>query len=405
MTMLMTLSLTAQAQFKMHPNGKLSVLTEETPLSPISFNGPGFADILFGVQGQGKVAAFKATKPTGNWSYASNFMNSGAGTNSSFVVGAMGSAYADNNTQKFNGRAYGLMGTAQGATPGWNYGVFGKIGGQSYGAALYGTINNDNGSYIPGRYAGYFNGPVYIGGQLTVTGAINGVIIGPAADSNSNTAASSFSSSETVAEKLTGLNAIAFYKNNPATASATEAGDTTHTENKPSAIEIQDISKQHYALSAEQLEAIYPELVYEKEDGTKGINYMEMIPLLVQSIGELKAEIAQLKGLPAKASTRTYDGNTNGVDRIAADVASIEQNEPNPFTEKTTIRFSVPSKTKNALLCVYDMNGKQLRQIALSSRGRSSVTIAGSELSAGMYLYCLIVDGKLINTRRMVLTK
>lgn len=32
-------------------------------------------------------------------------------------------------------------------------------------------------------------------------------------------------------------------------------------------------------------------------------------------------------------------------------------------------------------------------------------SVDGSELSAGIYLYCLIVDGKLINTRRMVLTK
>jgi len=39
------------------------------------------------------------------------------------------------------------------------------------------------------------------------------------------------------------------------------------------------------------------------------------------------------------------------------------------------------------------------------SRGESSQWISGSELSAGMYLYALIVDGKEVDTKRMILTK
>jgi len=57
---------------------------------------------------------------------------------------------------------------------------------------------------------------------------------------------------------------------------------TDTIENTPgiSRIEEQNLSKMHYALSAEQVEKVYPDLVYENEDGSKSINYLEMIPLL-----------------------------------------------------------------------------------------------------------------------------
>lgn len=51
------------------------------------------------------------------------------------------------------------------------------------------------------------------------------------------------------------------------------------------------------------------------------------------------------------------------------------------------------------------MNGKQLRNIELQQRGHGDVTIQGGELEAGMYMYALIVDGKLVDTKQMVLTE
>ncbi len=50
-----------------------------------------------------------------------------------------------------------------------------------------------------------------------------------------------------------------------------------------------------YGLAADQLRKVYPELVYEDQNGNMSINYIEMIPLLVQAINELKAEVEELK--------------------------------------------------------------------------------------------------------------
>lgn len=51
------------------------------------------------------------------------------------------------------------------------------------------------------------------------------------------------------------------------------------------------------------------------------------------------------------------------------------------------------------------MNGKQIKQIELSSNGTENITINSSELEAGMYIYTLLADGKIVATKRMVLTK
>ena len=43
--------------------------------------------------------------------------------------------------------------------------------------------------------------------------------------------------------------------------------------------------------------------------------------------------------------------------------------------------------------------------MAIATRGKTSVSIAGSDLTSGMYLYSLIADGKVVSTNRMILAK
>jgi len=50
------------------------------------------------------------------------------------------------------------------------------------------------------------------------------------------------------------------------------------------------------------------------------------------------------------------------------------------------------------------MNGTQLKSIPLNQKGNGSITINGSELKAGMYMYTLITDRQVVDTKRMILT-
>lgn len=84
---------------------------------------------------------------------------------------------------------------------------------------------------------------------------------------------------------------------------------------------------------------------------------------------------------------------------------TLDQNIPNPFNTNATIGYYLPNKITTASIYVYDMNGVQLKSYLITEKGNGNITIQGSELTAGMYLYALIADGKVIDTKRMILTK
>lgn len=153
----------------------------------------------------------------------------------------------------------------------------------------------------------------------------------------------------------------------------------------------------HYGLIAQEVQEIYPELVQADGAGMLSINYIELIPLLIQSVQELSAQVASLKGTSARKA--------QAAETSTEIVPALYQNNPNPFTENTVIAYDLPSTTQNAALYIYDMNGSQLAQYSITSFGNNSLTIDGGSLEAGMYLYSLIADGKVIDTKRMILTK
>jgi hypothetical protein len=52
-----------------------------------------------------------------------------------------------------------------------------------------------------------------------------------------------------------------------------------------------------YGLSAQEVEQVLPEIVKIRNDGLKGVNYLNIIAILVESVKELKNEIENLKKL------------------------------------------------------------------------------------------------------------
>lgn len=161
-----------------------------------------------------------------------------------------------------------------------------------------------------------------------------------------------------------------------------------------------------YGFIAQQVEEVLPELVHTDKDGYKYVDYIGVIPLLVNAVQELRAELAEVKGgEPQKSPARAPQAA--GLDDVADGLAvpALYQNTPNPFTADTHIRYCLPESVQQADLYIYDMQGKQVKRITVSDRGESAVTIHGSELQAGMYIYALIADGQEVDSKRMILTK
>ena len=61
-------------------------------------------------------------------------------------------------------------------------------------------------------------------------------------------------------------------------------------------------------------------------------------------------------------------------------------------------------KALSASVFIYDMSGKQIQSLPVTERGETNITVYASDLTAGMYIYTLVVDGKAEVTRRMIVT-
>ena len=77
------------------------------------------------------------------------------------------------------------------------------------------------------------------------------------------------------------------------------------------------------------------------------------------------------------------------------------QLHPTPLTTQATVQYILPEGSKNATLTIYDILGRQRNSYPLNNI-ESEITINANNLSSGIYLYSLVVDGKTLATKKMV---
>jgi len=144
----------------------------------------------------------------------------------------------------------------------------------------------------------------------------------------------------------------------------------------------------------------------KNEKDTYSIRYAEFVVPLVKAVQELTVKsVEQQKEISAlKEALRKYVPDMVLGEKGSAN-AALFQNNPNPFTSTTEIHMELPDATRQASIIVYNLEGKQLKEIQVNERGITTVNISGSEFSPGMYLYTLVADGRVVDTKRLVLTK
>jgi hypothetical protein len=147
--------------------------------------------------------------------------------------------------------------------------------------------------------------------------------------------------------------------------------------------------------------------VPESDNDNYGLAYSDFVVPLVKGMQEQQKMIEDQKQMIEKLQKQVNDllkgkGSTTGIDQIPVTGASMEQNAPNPFSHETVIKFNLPAQIGNAYMTVYDLSGKQIKTLPISQRGSSSITITSDQLEAGIYIYSIIADGNLVDSKRMV---
>ncbi len=390
---LFALVLSASAQFKVLSDGKIA----------INGNGSSSYQMHCGNTSGGSGLYFSATGNSSHVSVHGGYFSASA---TAQAIGLRG--YGNNATTSI-----GVMGKGNGGTK--NIGIVGSIsqGSITTGAGVYGTIYDDLGSALStgDKYAGFFRGNVKVVGSIVTSSTIQGALLGESSSSTVSSDGNLSSRSLSATSGLSGLHVTTYQKERPAVPEDTMTisgldGEPIRTaeEIEPDIMDEQFYTRKHYALDADRLEEVFPDLVYVNKDGSKSINYVEMIPLLVQSINELSEKIEELQGQASGETAKAASRGETGVKGSFATKNKLYQNTPNPFKEQTTIRFSLANDVQEASICIFDMTGKTIKKLPVSS-GMESVSFGGYELGEGMFLYSLIVNGQEIDTKKMIISK
>ena len=187
---------------------------------------------------------------------------------------------------------------------------------------------------------------------------------------------------------------------------------------------------------AQNLEKVYPELVKDYEDGYKAVNYDGLIPVLIEGLKEqqrvikqlevnndgLSDQVGQLSTENAVLQTRLNELEDKldkvlelyktqqeriGYQKVHLDNRQqivLNQNDPNPFKERTKISYFLPEDSEGAELFILDSNGSILKRVRLTI-GAGIVEVFASNLSPGLYSYSIVVNGKVVDTKKMVASK
>lgn len=205
---------------------------------------------------------------------------------------------------------------------------------------------------------------------------------------------------------------------NPATDTK---GDTAMSQKIEQNKDTSFFNRNHMGFLAQDIQKVFPELVYADRDGILSVDYIGLIPILVESVKELSnnhvKDSLNLQSLQNKlndietqlskccgnSTLKSSQVSTTDIDN-KQEIPLLYQNAPNPFNVNTTIAYYLPVTIQTAKLYIYNMQGVQIKVLPINDRKNGNIILSGNEFIPGMYLYTLVADGKEVDTKKMILT-
>ena len=383
---------------------------------------PGGGDITIGPPlsfqaklGINNIAEYNGMEILSNTSLASQYgayiINSGSSSTS------LGTYSLSNCTGNSN---YGIWAVGENASS-YNYGGFFISAGA--GTNNFGIYANASGG--TNNYAGWFDGNVNVNGTLTVYGS-------PVLTSDImfKTNIDSITDAMSIIKQL-----------KPKSFNF----DTTNIYG------IHFPSQKQYGFVAQDVQPILPELVItshrpEVRDSTgavifpavnyKSLNYNAFFAILMKGMQEQERTINndslrttkqqltidslrtvlnsiqycinRLCDSTSHSATQPNIGSNseNTTNITLSNSAILYQNTPNPFNEiGTKISYFLPENSTGASIVFYDMYGSKLNEVELTQTGMGTINVNPDRLSSGVYSYSLVINGQVIDTKKMVYAK
>jgi len=162
-------------------------------------------------------------------------------------------------------------------------------------------------------------------------------------------------------------------------------------------------------LIAQDVEKVLPEVVNTDDDGYKAIAYQNIVPLLIEGIKEQQAQITLMNAKIEELQNTLASLQANNPQSLSSTnspgttAPSLEQNVPNPLNNSTVIRYNT-GNAKNAIMQFATMQGRVMQTHKLSQDSQGQLEVKTEDWPTGMYTYSLIINGKVADTKKMIVT-
>lgn len=164
-------------------------------------------------------------------------------------------------------------------------------------------------------------------------------------------------------------------------------------------------NRRYYGLIAQEAEKVFPEMVFhhKSDNGNEHytMDYTALGTLAIKGLQELKPTVDELQeqvnALKQELATIKQLLQQNGTNTGSKGLLGLVT--PNPVRGNARIRYEVPENAASARMLITDALGRSVKVVQLERGG--TVEVDASALSAGVYNYSLVVDGKTVATKRM----
>jgi len=288
-----TIATTVNAQLKVSETGNVGIHLEGN-IKPVSILAIGDSGInntslyvlknAFHTYGDYYGIYSKAQNQTANATLCALY-----GTSVGVAQTKIGVAGEVNGGTNNAAKTYGVFGSAKASSTSarYNYGVYGLVkettsGIQGSGAGIYGA-NESTPSLLTGAYAGFFKGKTKVNGDFYATS------ITQTSDARFKTNIKPIR--EDVLYQISALRPVEY---NWQQIEKTITEDTITIKEEYFSKDT-DFDRKHYGFIAQEVKELFPDLVTEDEDGFLSMNYIEIIPLLVQAVQIQQMQIVELQ--------------------------------------------------------------------------------------------------------------
>lgn len=156
-------------------------------------------------------------------------------------------------------------------------------------------------------------------------------------------------------------------------------------------------SELQFGLIAQEVQKVLPTLVIESEKGDLAINYIGLIPVLIEAMKEQQIQINELK------SQLSDSFKAQNQDLLQFTNTKIISVSPNPSSDVISVSLNIDKAVTTANLQVHDINGVLLNNLNLTERNTNIIKMLHKDnIGNGIFIINLVINGKSIDTKKII---